>query len=162
MNWLTGAAPDRPAACLRDSLFTASSKCRSPDKQWFKSWTYVCFARTSNFSARSDHSLYISFAHGLDLSTAYFLSKMFLSPTCKFPATRWLTQLPVFDSRHVLVSPDSSVGIATRYGLDGPGIESGWGRVFQRPSRQDLGSDQPPVRWAPALFLGYEKASGWY
>ena len=25
---------------------------------------------------------------------------------------------------------DSSVGIATRYGLDGPGIESRWGRDF--------------------------------
>jgi hypothetical protein len=26
--------------------------------------------------------------------------------------------------------PDSSVGIATRYGLDGPGIESRWGARF--------------------------------
>jgi len=29
-----------------------------------------------------------------------------------------------------LWSQDSSVGIATRYGLDGPGIESQWGRDF--------------------------------
>ena len=40
----------------------------------------------------------------------------------------------------VLVSKDfvglhSSVGIATRYGLDGPGIESRLGRDFSRPSR---------------------------
>jgi hypothetical protein len=27
-----------------------------------------------------------------------------------------------------LVDRDSSVGITTRYGLDGPGIESWWGR----------------------------------
>ena len=27
-------------------------------------------------------------------------------------------------------APDSSVGIATRYGLDGPGIESRWGARF--------------------------------
>ena len=26
---------------------------------------------------------------------------------------------------------DSSVGIATRYGLDGPGIESWWGRALR-------------------------------
>ena len=32
-------------------------------------------------------------------------------------------------------SVSSSVGIATRYGLDGPGIESGWGRDFPHPSR---------------------------
>ena len=30
---------------------------------------------------------------------------------------------------------DSSVGIATRYGLDGPGIESRWGRDFPHPFR---------------------------
>jgi hypothetical protein len=28
-------------------------------------------------------------------------------------------------------SRDSSVGIATRYGLEGPGIESRWGEVFR-------------------------------
>jgi hypothetical protein len=40
---------------------------------------------------------------------------------------------------------DSSVGIATRYGLDGPGIECQWGRVFPHPSRPALGSTQPPI-----------------
>ena len=30
-------------------------------------------------------------------------------------------------------SRDSSVGIATRYGLDGPGIESRWGKRFSAP-----------------------------
>jgi len=29
---------------------------------------------------------------------------------------------------------DSSVGIATRYGLDGPGIESRWGARFSAPT----------------------------
>jgi len=31
---------------------------------------------------------------------------------------------------HFLVGPDSSVGIKTGYGLDGPGIESRWGSRF--------------------------------
>ena len=31
---------------------------------------------------------------------------------------------------HLQWSQDSSVGIATRYGLDGPGIESRWRWVF--------------------------------
>ena len=34
---------------------------------------------------------------------------------------------------------DSTVGIATRYGLDGPGIDSRWGRDFPQPSRPALG-----------------------
>ena len=38
------------------------------------------------------------------------------------------------------VSRDSSVGIATRYGVDGPGIESRWRRDFPHPSRSTLGA----------------------
>jgi len=38
---------------------------------------------------------------------------------------------------------DSVVDTATRYGLDGPGIESRWGRDFPHPSRPALGPTQP-------------------
>ena len=37
---------------------------------------------------------------------------------------------------------DSVVGIATRYGLDSPGIEASWGRDFPRPSRTAPGPIQ--------------------
>jgi hypothetical protein len=46
---------------------------------------------------------------------------------------------------------DSSVGIATRYGLDGPGIDSRWGRDFSHMSRPALGPIQPPIQWVPGL-----------
>jgi hypothetical protein len=39
----------------------------------------------------------------------------------------------------------SSAGIATGYGLDGPGIESRWRRDFPHLSRPALGPTQPPV-----------------
>jgi hypothetical protein len=35
---------------------------------------------------------------------------------------------------------DSSVGIATCYGLDGPGIESRWGTRFSAPVQKDPGT----------------------
>jgi len=45
----------------------------------------------------------------------------------------------------------SVVGIATGYGLDGPGIESRWERGFPDLSRTALGSTQPSVQWVPGL-----------
>ena len=50
---------------------------------------------------------------------------------------------------------DSSVGIATRCGLDGRGIDSRWGvRDFPHPSTPVLGPTQPPVQWVPGLSPG--------
>ena len=52
-----------------------------------------------------------------------------------------------------MVGRDSSVGIATRYGLDGPGIEFRSVRDFLQPSRPALGPIQPPVQWVLVLSL---------
>ena len=38
------------------------------------------------------------------------------------------------------MSQDISVGIATRYGLDGPGIESRWGARFSAPVQTGPGA----------------------
>ena len=50
---------------------------------------------------------------------------------------------------------DSSVGIATRYGLDGPGIKSLWGRDFPHLS----GPSQEPTQ-APIVYNGYRVFPG--
>ena len=48
----------------------------------------------------------------------------------------------------IYVGRDGVVGIATRYELDGPGIESRWRRIFRTPP------DRP---WGPPslLYNGY-------
>ena len=45
----------------------------------------------------------------------------------------------------------SSVDIATRYRLDGPEIESQWGRDFLHPSTPALGPTHPPIQYVPTL-----------
>ena len=50
---------------------------------------------------------------------------------------------------------DSSVGIATRYGLDGSGIEYRFGR-FSVPVQTGL-----EVHWVHSLFPGGKAAGAW-
>jgi hypothetical protein len=56
-------------------------------------------------------------------------------------------------------SQGAVVGIATRYGLDGPGFTPRWGRDFPHHSRPSPGATQHPVEWEPLLFPG-DKAAG--
>jgi len=90
---------------------------------------------------------------------------------CRFPVRTILSEIGsvleilLLYSRHHAVcdicgvatytrGPGSVVGIATGYRLDGPGIESRWGRNFPHLSRPALWSTQPPVQWVPGLSRG--------
>jgi hypothetical protein len=59
------------------------------------------------------------------------------------------------------VGRGSSVGIATRYELESPGIEYRWGRDSAHPSKPALGPAQPPIQWAPDVFPGGKAAGAW-
>jgi hypothetical protein len=65
-----------------------------------------------------------------------------------FSASFLITFLSHYYYYYYFERRDSSVGIATRYGLDVPGIEPRWGRDFPHPSRPALG---PPS----LLYNGY-------
>jgi hypothetical protein len=66
----------------------------------------------------------------------------------------WQQNLHISHIERVVCGPGISVGIVTGYGLDGPGIESRWGRDFPHLSRPALGSTQPPVQRVPRLSRG--------
>ena len=52
---------------------------------------------------------------------------------------------------------NGSVGIATRYGLDDPGIKSQWGREFPHPFRPALGPNKPPITRRTGSFPGVKR-----
>jgi hypothetical protein len=55
---------------------------------------------------------------------------------------------------------DSSAGIATRYRLNDPGIESRGRRDCLKPSRPILGPIQPSIQWVRGLSLGVKWPGG--
>ena len=59
---------------------------------------------------------------------------------------RWRDVATFCNCQPVSCGPGSVVGITTGYWLDGPGIESRWGRDFPRLSRPALGPTQPSVQ----------------
>ena len=63
--------------------------------------------------------------------------------------------LLVYACMYVSVGRDISVDIASRYGLDGPGIESRWGRNFPHLSKPALGPTQPPIQRVQGLSQGW-------
>ena len=62
---------------------------------------------------------------------------------------------------HKLLGQNSSVGIATCYGLDDPGIESRWGRDFPHQSRPAPGSTQTPIKWVRPFFPEGKTVGAW-
>ena len=64
----------------------------------------------------------------------------------------------MFSTGLLIVGRDSSVCIATRYGLEGLGIESWFWRDFSHPSRPALGPTQLPIQRIAGLPGG--KAAG--
>jgi hypothetical protein len=57
----------------------------------------------------------------------------------------------------VLVGRDSSVGIVTRYGLDGQGIESRWRRDFPPPFQIGAGVHTPSYTKGALSFPGVKR-----
>ena len=55
---------------------------------------------------------------------------------------------------YYIMGQDSVIGIATGYGMDGPGIEIRCKRDFPHPSRPALEPTQPPTQWVPGLSRG--------
>jgi hypothetical protein len=74
---------------------------------------------------------------GLDVKARYFCQIL-----TKFETFR---QIFISDPK-IKIDRDCVVDITTRYGMEGPGIESSCGRDFPHTSRPALGPTQPPTQ----------------
>ena len=99
--------------------------------------TYICYARGSLLCAR-----------GSDIH--FFLNSELVVTHLKSNETSCKTDTCLC----YVVGRDCSVGIATRYGLDGPRIESRWRRDIPHLFRLAMTSIQPPTQWVPGLYRG--------
>jgi hypothetical protein len=87
------------------------------------------------------------------LQCVFFWSVCLLHTT--FSGTMKQSQLPTRISEIALnTNKTNSLFESTDYGLDGPGIESRWGRDFSYMSRPVQGPTHPPVQWVPGLSRG--------
>jgi hypothetical protein len=59
-----------------------------------------------------------------------------------------------------MCGPSSSVGIATGYGLDVPGIEFRWGARFSAPVQTDPGAHSASCTMGTGSFTGVESGRG--
>jgi len=74
-----------------------------------------------------------------------------MDPSCILFAVRTeYVNIHTYIYIYMKCGPGSSVGIATEYGLEGPGSNPGGDEIF-RPSEPALGPTQPPVKWVPVL-----------
>jgi hypothetical protein len=68
-------------------------------------------------------------------------------------AQRWMgMKIKFYICVIIHCGPGSVVDVATGYELDGPRIESRWGRDFPHLSRLALVPTQSPVQWVPGCF----------
>ena len=132
--WCSSQSGSIPVTSLVDAVLILTQKTRQLKGSW---WILQCYRKV------------VMRIRGL-LSGDFGLQS--LCGDCQNQRVRLILLLMV------LYGQDSSVGIATRHGLDGPGIESQWD--FPHPSRPATVPTQPPIQWVPDLSQG-KAARAW-
>ena len=127
---------------------TPCHSCNDPCASFFKvdltSWTARYKRRRQRHLSKHRKYLPENFRRNLTFNNAAVRTSNSAScrPAGSSVTTWWVTGAP-FPSAQ-----------ASRYGLDGPGIEYQWGRDFPNPSRPVLGVHRASctVKWVPGLF----------
>jgi hypothetical protein len=87
---------------------------------------------------------------GVILHTGYYNSITYRS----------MCRIPLNPAYYTLCGPGRSVGIATGYGLDGPGIEFRWGARFSAPVQTGPGAHPVSCTIGTGSFSGVKSGRG--
>jgi hypothetical protein len=112
---------------------------------------------TDSFKIKRRHAICFHYTQITNFTHRIFVTEFYTNLTedmCEWSFTTLTDSICICE-------PGSTVGIAAGYGLDGPGIESRWGRYFPHLSRPALGPTQSPIQWVPGLSRGYKAAGAW-
>ena len=104
-------------------------------------------ARTHTHTQNNFKIQYFYNPYFILLFNSEFLTRNYVA----FDTVGWFIHIIITIVFLFSVDRGSSVGIATSYGLVGPGIESPWARDFSHPSIPALGPTQPPIQCIPGL-----------
>jgi hypothetical protein len=128
-------------------LFDCTTKYRIRIKPY---WHFINSCRTAKWYSNSKYSLQTQ-----DVTSLFQNMNPLIGSFCgsQISSTGGPLKSLVFRNFNSVLSQrrNSVIGIATRYGLGGLGIESRWVRDFPRVSRPFLGPTQPPIHWVPEI-----------
>jgi len=120
----------------------APTRIRSPDHQWYI-YIYICNVKSWILNFGKFNNVQLPLLLHLVTSARHKLVCQVLLIAVPQKQTHPF-KIIIDDNCQYLFT--SSVGIATRYELGGPGIESRWGRDFPHPSRPTLGHTKPSIQ----------------
>jgi len=119
----------------------------------------VSTIRLNGFTARSTNTAYTNVRPCISARTYYYQASE--HSCCQ--SVWWFTTTigrTNFDPYLIAYGRDNSVGIANRYALDGPAIESLRRRHFPHSARLVIGPTQPRVQKMPRIFPGDKAVRG--
>jgi hypothetical protein len=131
--------------------------CQRYKTEFYQQCVRNCLSQAPSNKPTQGTGLHMCFIHKTSICTRRIhYGTIHIAATCfgHFIAIITVRNTWNTSNYYKIIDRDSPVGIATRHGLVGPGIESRWRQDFPLLFIPALGPRRPPVRCVPSLSQG--------